>query len=132
MTTPLRISSLAPAPVPSFVKARPGTLPGSSVNSGESPGFSLDLAGIRPARETGQRTSVDIEDLAAGLVKYLQHNDAMRTHAASFPRPVRAGATTTEAAGLTSAQKADLAFHLMLQIRDKLMDAYREIQQIQI
>lgn len=132
MSAPLRISSLSPPPIPSFVKARPGTLPGSGANSGESPGFSLDLAGIRPAQGTRQHTSADIEGLACGLVKYLQNNDPMRTHAASFPQPVQAGVTTTDNAGLTPAQKADLAFHLMLQIRNKLMDAYREIQQIQI
>lgn len=113
MTAPLRLSPLAPPPVPSFVKARPGTLPGSVARGGESPGFSLDLANVQHVREARQETSSVIDGLAEALVENLQHSD-------------------TQTVGLTAAQKADLAFHLMLQIRNKLMDAYREIQQIQI
>lgn len=33
---------------------------------------------------------------------------------------------------LTAVQQADIAFSTMLQVRDKLIEAYREIQQIQI
>ena len=42
------------------------------------------------------------------------------------------GGDVSEAEVLTSVQKADLAFRMMLQVRNKLMEAYREIQQIQI
>lgn len=42
------------------------------------------------------------------------------------------GGDVNEAEVLTAVQKADLAFRMMLQIRNKLMEAYREIQQIQI
>ena len=33
---------------------------------------------------------------------------------------------------LTAVQKADLAFRMMLQVRNKLIEAYHELQQIQI
>ena len=33
---------------------------------------------------------------------------------------------------LTAVQKADMAFRLMMQIRNKLVDAYQEIQNIRI
>jgi len=42
------------------------------------------------------------------------------------------GEDVNEAEVLTSVQKADLAFRMLLQIRNKLMEAYREVQQIQI
>ena len=37
-----------------------------------------------------------------------------------------------EAEVLTAVQKADLAFRMLLQVRNKLIEAYREVQQIQI
>ncbi|TWU64784.1 MULTISPECIES: flagellar hook-basal body complex protein FliE [Crateriforma] len=42
------------------------------------------------------------------------------------------GGDVNEAEVLTSVQKADLAFRMLLQVRNKLMEAYREVQQIQI
>lgn len=42
------------------------------------------------------------------------------------------GGDVNESEVLTAVQKADLAFRMLLQIRNKLMDAYREVQQIQI
>lgn len=42
------------------------------------------------------------------------------------------GGDVNEAEVLTSVQKADLAFRMLLQVRNKLIEAYREIQQIQI
>ena len=42
------------------------------------------------------------------------------------------GGDVNEAEVLTSVQKADLAFRMLLQVRNKLIEAYREVQQIQI
>ena len=42
------------------------------------------------------------------------------------------GEDVNQAEVLTAVQKADMAFRMMLQMRNKLMDAYREVQQIQI
>lgn len=42
------------------------------------------------------------------------------------------GEDVNESEVLTSVQKADLAFRMLLQVRNKLMEAYREVQQIQI
>ena len=43
-----------------------------------------------------------------------------------------AGHSVDQAELLTAVQKSDLALSTMLQVRDKLIEAYREIQQIQI
>jgi len=42
------------------------------------------------------------------------------------------GGDVNEAEVLTAVQKADLAFRMLLQVRNKLVEAYREVQQIQI
>lgn len=42
------------------------------------------------------------------------------------------GGDVNEAEALTAVQKADLAFRMLLQVRNKLIEAYREVQQIQI
>jgi flagellar hook-basal body complex protein FliE len=43
-----------------------------------------------------------------------------------------AGDDVTQVEALTSMKKADLALRLMIQIRNKIMDAYTEIKQMQM
>ena len=68
-------------------------------------------------------------NLIAGEVKSV--NDA-QTDANEMIHSYLTGGDVNEAEALTSIQKADLAFRMLLQVRNKLMDAYREVQQIQI
>jgi len=42
------------------------------------------------------------------------------------------GGDVTPAEVLTAVQKADIAFKLMLQVRNKIVDAYNEVQAIRI
>ena len=56
----------------------------------------------------------------------------MQSGADAMVNTMLTGGDVNEAEVLTSVQKADLAFRMLLQIRNKLMDAYREVQQIQI
>ena len=58
--------------------------------------------------------------------------NSMQRRADGLVQTKLAGADVNEAEVLTSVQKADLAFRMMLQIRNKLMEAYREVQQIQV
>ena len=61
-----------------------------------------------------------------GNVNRMQHDADAGVHS------LLTGGDVNEAEVLTGVQKADLAFRMLLQVRNKLMDAYREIQQIQI
>ena len=56
----------------------------------------------------------------------------MQTGADDMVHALLTGGDVNEAEVLTAVQKADLAFRMLMQIRNKLMDAYREVQQIQI
>ncbi len=138
MAAPLRLSPIAPPPLPSFVKARPGTLPGAvasdrAVASGQSRGFSLDLAHTEPIGSSTQPASPLAERLRDAVVDQVTHVDALQSRAKSLRLASAAGgASVNDTEVLTASQKADLAFHLLMEIRNKLMDAYREVQQIQI
>ena len=42
------------------------------------------------------------------------------------------GGDVTPAAVLTAVQKADLAFQMMIQVRNKLVDAFQEVQNLHV
>ena len=63
--------------------------------------------------------------------KVLEVNSAQR-NADQMVHQMLTGEDVNQAEVLTAVQKADMAFRMMLQMRNKLMDAYREVQQIQI
>lgn len=56
----------------------------------------------------------------------------MQQNADAMVHQMLTGGEVNQAEMLTAVQKADLAFRMMMQIRNKLIDAYREVQQIQI
>lgn len=68
-------------------------------------------------------------DLIAGKV---QEVNSAQLQADQMVHRMLTGEEVNQAEVLTSVQKADMAFRMMLQMRNKLMDAYREVQQIQI
>ena len=82
----------------------------------------------RPQPSEG--TGVDrFADLLAGKVREVNR---MQVDANEMIHSYLTGGDVNEAEALTSVQKADLAFRMLLQIRNKLIEAYREVQQIQI
>lgn len=130
MSAPFRIPPLAPPPLPSFTQSRSSVAVGRDGAPG-SPGFSLSLPsaiGSSAARS---------EPAAAGgltslLVDQVKGVNTMQTGADAMVHSLLTGGNVNEAEVLTAVQKADLAFRMLMQIRNKLMDAYREVQQIQI
>jgi len=116
-----RLQPPTPPPLPSFVKR--------DASSSNSPaGFSLGLteANAAPTQSSG----------AGGLTNVLMDQvrgvNSMQNGADSMVHSLLTGGDVNESEVLTAVQKADLAFRMLLQIRNKLMDAYREVQQIQI
>lgn len=156
MSTPIRMPPIAPPPVPGYARPRPGTLPGmtpgsdstsrsnSASNSGASsgyiversrsigpPGFSLNLASPGDAK-----SAASSDGLAGGLpgllVEQVKGVNSAQLGADAMMHSLLTGGDVNESEVLTAVQKADLAFRMLIQIRNKLMDAYREVQQIQI
>ncbi|TWT83400.1 flagellar hook-basal body protein FliE [Planctomycetes bacterium CA13] len=78
----------------------------------------------------GAKTGADtFVNLLGGQVDKV---NAMQTDANEMVHSLLTGGDVNEAEVLTSVQKADLAFRMLLQVRNKLLEAYREVQQIQI
>lgn len=73
-----------------------------------------------------------IEKFAELLTNQVQDVNSMQNDANSMVHSLLTGGDINEAEVLTAVQKADLAFRMLLQIRNKLIEAYREVQQIQI
>ncbi len=76
--------------------------------------------------------STGIDAFANVLAKQVQNVNSMQTDANDMVHSMLTGGDVNEAEVLTAVQKADLAFRMLLQVRNKLIEAYREVQQIQI
>ncbi len=66
------------------------------------------------------------------LLDSIQQVNEMQQQADSAVEKMAIGGDVTPAEVLTAVQKADLAFKLMLQVRNKLVQAYEEVQAIRV
>jgi flagellar hook-basal body complex protein FliE len=66
------------------------------------------------------------------LLESLEHVNSMQQDADRAVEHLMTGGETDTAEVLTAIQKADLTFRMMLQVRNKLVQAYQEINQIRI
>ena len=83
-----------------------------------------------PSRQSaGAGQSSGIDDFANLLSNQV---NSLQVDANDMVHSMLTGGEVNEAEALTAVQKADLAFRMLLQVRNKLIEAYREVQQIQI
>ncbi len=80
----------------------------------------------------GIKQSAGLDEFAGLLTQQVKSVNTMQTDANQMVHTMLTGGDVNEAEVLTAVQKADLAFRMLLQVRNKLIEAYREIQQIQI
>jgi flagellar hook-basal body complex protein FliE len=73
-----------------------------------------------------------LDQFAKLLTNQVQDVNKMQVDANDMVHSLLTGGDVNEAEVLTAVQKADLAFRMLLQVRNKLIEAYREVQQIQI
>ena len=66
------------------------------------------------------------------LVDSLQHVNGMQQQADQAVEALFTGEDVNAAEVLTAVQKADMAFRLTMQVRNKLMDVYQQIQDVRI
>ncbi len=66
------------------------------------------------------------------LLDSLDHVNAMQLDANQAVEQLATGEDVNAAEVLTAVQKADLSFRMMMQIRNKLVQAYQEIKEIRI
>ena len=109
----------------------------TGIAAGRSPGemFDAHLSGAMtgsPPSPLAPPTPNRADQFAELLIGEVRQVNQMQSTADGNVHTLLTGGDVSEAEVLTSVQKADLAFRMLLQVRNKLMEAYREIQQIQI
>ena len=84
----------------------------------------------------GQAAKVGSQGSAGGfkdmLIDSIGQVNQMQVDADSAVESLFSGGDTNPAEVLTAVQKADLTFRMMMQVRNKLMQAYQEIRDIRI
>jgi len=90
-----------------------------------------DLPGLGRS-ETARMKPGAMDQFAELMTREVQNVNKMQNQADGMVESLLTGGDVNEAEVLTSVQKADLAFRMLLQVRNKLIEAYREIQQIQV
>ena len=66
------------------------------------------------------------------LLKSIQDVNSMQQQADKAVETLMTGGDADPAAVLTAVQKADLAFRMMMQMRNKMMQVYQEVKDIRI
>lgn len=93
---------------------------------------SMGAVGGTPLPKTLRSASgsgVEFQDL---LLNGLNEVQQMQSQADQAVQQLLVGDDVNTAEVLTAVQKADLAFQLMMQIRNKMVDAFQEIKELRI
>ncbi|MGB9689228.1 flagellar hook-basal body complex protein FliE [Thermogutta sp.] len=88
--------------------------------------------GSLPVRGPQQLGSAQQPDFRDFLLRSIHEVNSMQQEADRAVERLMLGEEVTPAEVLTAVQKADIAFKLMMQIRNKLIQAYQEIQNIRV
>ncbi len=95
---------------------------------GASPGLQAALApsigGVGPAKDSSA-----FKDF---LLDSIQQVNQMQQEADTAVEKLATGGDVNPVEVLTAVQKADLAFKMMIQVRNKLVQAYEEVQAIRV
>lgn len=93
-----------------------------------------DLKGIEGFEGLGSlpHQSQETPSFKEFLLDSINHVNAMQNDADKAVEQLATGGDVNAAEVLTAVQKADLSFRMMMQIRNKLVQAYQEIKDIRI
>lgn len=110
----------------------PPALPAELARAGAMLGKG-DRAGlIGGLNQSSAPASGGLDQFAKLIAGQVSEVNSMQSGADDLVHQMLTGQDVNQAEVLTAVQKADLAFRMMLQVRNKLIEAYRELQQIQI
>lgn len=85
--------------------------------------------GANPAGQTEAAGASTFKDF---LVDSIKEVNSMQQAADRAVEKLAAGENVNPAEVLTAVQKADIAFKLMMQMRNKMVQAYQEVQNIRV
>lgn len=86
----------------------------------------VGLGGASPSAPAGGPSFRDV------LMKNIEQVNRLQQDAQTAIEDVSTGKRDDLAAVMTAKQKADLAFQMLQQVRNKMMEAYQEVQQIRV
>ena len=93
----------------------------------------FDTAGALPGQALGKAGAADSgASFKDFLVRSIQEVNSMQQAADQAVEALSTGQEVNPAEVLTAVQKADIAFRLMMQIRNKIVQAYQEVQNIRV
>jgi flagellar hook-basal body complex protein FliE len=97
------------------------------------PGVSA-AAGATPAlpRADGGENGADALSFASSLREQIEKASALQTDADQKLQSVLTGESQNVTEVLVAARKAQVAFSLLMEIRNKLVDAYQELQNLRV
>jgi flagellar hook-basal body complex protein FliE len=96
------------------------------------------LSPVTPTPEAGGKNAVAGKGAAGGadfgdlLKQALQEVDAAQHTSEQEARNLMSGDTTDMHTAILAVQKADVSFQMMMAVRSKLIDAYREVMRMQM
>jgi flagellar hook-basal body complex protein FliE len=95
----------------------------------ESQVGSSETRELREARETAESGGATFGDF---LHKLVQEANASQLHADKQMQEVAAGRNKDLHGAVLAMEKADVQFRLLAQVRNKMIEAYREIMRMQV
>jgi flagellar hook-basal body complex protein FliE len=99
------------------------------MNPINSPQFPSPPPLLNPAMGPGQAGDTSFKDMLFDSIKQV---NTMQLDADQAVEQMFTGGDVNPAEVLTAVQKADLAFRLTMQMRNKLMEVYQEVRDIRI
>lgn len=87
---------------------------------------------VRPNVPSGPATGTDGKTFSQVLMDSLNEVNRLQQEAAAGVEKIVTGETDNVAEVFSAVRKADVAFSLLMEMRNKLTDAYREIQQMRV
>jgi len=93
------------------------------------------LPGVRPAGATANPTgakSTDGPSFYNVLMNSLDEVNRLQNEASDATQRLMTGEETNPEVVFSAMRKSEVAFNLLMEIRNKLVDAYREIEQIRV
>lgn len=88
-----------------------------------------NTSGAAIARNGGEATTGSFKDFLLDSIKEVNQMQVDADHAVET---LMTGGDADPAEVLTAVQKADLAFRMMMQMRNKLLEVYQQVQDVRI
>jgi flagellar hook-basal body complex protein FliE len=97
-----------------------------------SPNQLTPIGGTRPAPGPPARAGAAEDGFAAMLRRQLERVSQMQAEADEGIQNLMTGQTDNITEVFTAARKAEVAFSLLMEIRNKLVDAYSDLKQLRV